>query len=81
MNEPENPPAFPQASPDMCLEGQKVKDTQGMSLRDWFAGHATDADVREYQLNDEGERNNATREQAKYAYADAMLAARQSKQP
>ena len=48
-------------------------DQAGMSLRDWFAGQASESDVRHW-------RNmlgfDCTREMAKYAYADAMLAAR-----
>ena len=52
-----------------------------MSLRDWFAGRATEADIEAHSggtINPQT--GNAygcrTREQAKYAYADAMIAAR-----
>jgi hypothetical protein len=30
-------PAFPQASPEMVITGQSMGETQGMSLRDYFA--------------------------------------------
>ena len=57
----------------------------GMTLRDWFAGRATEEDVAEHRTQEwvnanhytEGYvRHTNTREQAKYAHADAMLAAR-----
>ncbi len=54
----------------------------GMSLRDWLAHHASEEDIAPYvQLcvnpGSTGARIiSRNREQAKYAYADAMLAAR-----
>ena len=56
-------------------------EVPGMSLRDWFAGQASEADI---EAHEGGEvhpftarvYNKRTREQAKYAYADAMLKAR-----
>ena len=45
----------------------------GMSLRDWFAGQASESDVMHWR-NTVG--IGCTREMAKYAYADAMIAAR-----
>lgn len=53
-----------------------------MSLRDYFAAHATENDIEDNfggQVDPQTGRcfNQRTREQAKYAYADAMLAARQ----
>ena len=45
----------------------------GMTLRDWLAGMASDDDVAFY-LRVLGPKTS--REQAKYTYADAMLAAR-----
>ena len=48
-------------------------DQPGMTLRDWFAGQATESDVMHWR-NAVG--IGCTRETAKYAYADAMLAAR-----
>ena len=58
----------------------------GMTLRDWFAGNASDADIAEYMPNTIGELNDfkrdrgfsPTREWAKYQYTDAMLKARES---
>ena len=47
-------------------------DQAGMSLRAWFAGQATESDVMHWR-NAVG--IGCTREMAKYAYADAMLAA------
>lgn len=61
-------PAFPLNASDAW--GGPV---QGMSLRDWFAGQATESDVMHWR-NAVG--IGCTRETAKYAYADAMLAAR-----
>ena len=50
--------------------------SHGMSLRDWFAGQALEKDIDRWQ-NKDGGRN---REQARFAFADAMLAARKEKQ-
>ena len=53
---------------------------QGMSLRDYFAAGALEDDIREYQdFNLDKHGNYApslSREQAKFAYADAMIKAR-----
>lgn len=52
----------------------------GMSLRDYFAAHAADADLWPYLTKFDPEQKISvpamSREQARYAYADAMLAAR-----
>lgn len=51
----------------------------GMSLRDWFAAHASDSDVlyhRSQLYHAGGYIKEPTREECKYAYADAMIAAR-----
>lgn len=49
----------------------------GMSLRDWFAGQATDEDLWPHHIGRDHHGNIiGTREEAKYRYADAMLAAR-----
>lgn len=53
--------------------GTKVDSSEGMSLRDYFAAKASDDDVS-YWLRALGPQ--ATREHAKYAYADAMIAER-----
>lgn len=51
-----------------------------MTLRDWFAGQASEDDVDQYldyYLDEYGALvPRRTREQAKYAYADAMMEAR-----
>lgn len=54
----------------------------GITMRDYFAARATEEDIEEhrgYRVNTKsGSREYVlTREQAKYAYADAMLRARQ----
>lgn len=73
-------PAFP------CEVLADRRDTEptkfpGMSLRDWIAAHATEVDVeehRDYRVCPETSMITScrTREAAKYAYADAMIAAR-----
>jgi hypothetical protein len=49
----------------------------GMDLRDWFAGYATEQDT--YRWQTEGLTIAVTREAAKYRYADAMIAERERK--
>ena len=77
-------PAFPV---DVLYEqdGQKHRlVADGISMRDYFAANATDADVSFYMYErvpvescfSVGIKVVRTREQAKYAYADAMLEAR-----
>ena len=58
-------PAFPR-------HGYNSND--GMTLRDWFATHATDADIADIQHG-----TKFTREQARYIHADRMLWAREVK--
>ena len=71
-------PAFPiPYGQIMSIEGM------GMSLRDWFAGQATEEDIdahQEYAKDIGGMVPKYTREQAKYRYADAMIAARKGDQ-
>ena len=88
-------PAFPIPCPKMTIEGQSVKETQGMTLRDWLASKASEADillnvpetcwdlaklfkVSLHELNS-GHTLRA-RCEARYAYADAMIAARKGTQ-
>lgn len=56
----------------------------GMSLRDWFASQATEKDIDAHQQYIRDSIGDAvpkyTREQAKYRYADAMIAARKGAQ-
>ena len=63
-------PAFPQ--------GDDSAWGTGMTLRDWFATHATDADIAAIQNPPHGAQN-ITRYEARYIHADAMLKAREVK--
>lgn len=49
----------------------------GMSLRDWFATHASEDDLDAHRGYGPG-KTLCSREEAKYRYADAMLAARKA---
>ena len=71
--------AFPKpASP---MDGTDYAQ-EGMSLRDWFAGQATDEDVAVYQRNRKrGLSNLDSRTTARYRHADAMLAEREKNAP
>ena len=51
--------------------------SDGMSLRDWFAGHASEGDIASHRGVGPGSKPIYSREMAKYRYADAMLAARE----
>ena len=83
-------PAFPTSSTDarhFLPDGSRIEvecDGQrvGMSLRDYFAAHATTDDIEEHlsiacNMHPGGESRLFTREEAKFRYADAMLAARE----
>ena len=50
--------------------------TQGMSLRDWFAGQANEGDIKHWMEIGRLNGIDWTREQARYQHADAMLKAR-----
>ena len=67
-------PAFPRTGAPYVLA------YEGVSLRDWLASHASEQDIEDHtlgDLRDDGRSyNHRSREQAKYAYADAMLKAR-----
>lgn len=69
-------PAFPCGSVD-CGDGDTVPYARGLSKREWFAAMADSFDVNHYQ---EWHWCNAlhqpryTREQARYRFADAMIA-------
>jgi hypothetical protein len=60
-------PAFPSSHP--------VFPESGMTLRDWFATHATEADI----LAAQGAYRVVTRYEARYIHADEMLKAREVK--
>ena len=71
-------PAFP------IPYGQVMSESgMGMSLRDFIANHASEKDVEEHKYVYPGSPPmvTLTREQAKYAYADAMLKARNEQLP
>ena len=61
-------PAFP------CYDDTKGFRPGGMSLRDYFAVHATEEDVLYYYRHDI---SCKTRQQARYMHADEMLKARE----
>ena len=51
---------------------------ENLTLRDWFAGQASEADINNhnYEVDYTVAARHYTREEARYRYADAMLAAR-----
>ena len=56
------------------------KAQKGMSLRDWFAGQATDEDIKYYQTYDSAGKPHLLalfRHEARWCFADAMLAERE----
>ena len=66
-------PAFPRAGSDYN------KAQEGMSLRDWFASHASENDIRRHQSiieRSNGYTYMPSIEECKYAYASEMLRAR-----
>lgn len=67
--------AFPRAALDVW--GKTVDKHSGMTLRDYFAAHASDADVERIMLENfdhDIEIYLVTRQQARYMHADAMIA-------
>ena len=65
-------PAFPVAV-------DKLLVSEGMSLRDWFASHASENDIRRHQSiieRSNGYTYMPSIEECKYAYASEMLKAR-----
>ena len=62
-------PAFPRPM---------VAAAPGMTLRDWFATHATEADITAI-LDPQHWSQNITRYEARYIHADAMLKVREVK--
>jgi hypothetical protein len=63
--------AFPRAD-------DVANSNAGMTLRDWFATHANEADIERYREFSVGPEfyYKYSREQARYRFADAMLEAR-----
>jgi len=72
MSEKDNGgPAFP-------VPINQMANFHGMSLRDWFAGNANEGDILEVIFQNAKAKigKKITRQQARYIYADAMLAER-----
>lgn len=77
-------PAFPARPTETLTNGATVTAHPGMSLRDYFAVEAGEEDIRQFQnwRRVEGQSRfpeslpKFTREEARYRFADAMLAAR-----
>lgn len=83
---PDNPWAFPTA--EWTRDGDHVREHNGMTLRDYFAGQAlagwiasiTDEEARSYDGEPVAFREHQDAVAATcYGYADAMLAARSKK--
>jgi hypothetical protein len=71
-------PAFPGIETRINGLHEQYRAYYGMTLRDWFAGTATEEDIRAHMTySRHGITFSVTREQAKYRYADAMLKARE----
>ena len=75
MSASEIPSAFPVNAASLGGPGAYAAEP-GMTLRDWFASHATEDDVEAHREYTAELAFANTREQARYAFADAMLAAR-----
>jgi hypothetical protein len=67
-------PAFPAMPVPTWLDQKR----EMWALRDWFATHATDADIAAIQNPPHGAQN-ISRYEARYIHADAMLKAREVK--
>lgn len=72
-----NPFAFPGQA--FGSDGMPANEaTPGMTLRDWFAGIADDQAIDPYRtFSPDFQNRTNTDVQARYAYADAMLAERE----
>ncbi len=71
-------PAFP--VPDSDSRGHIECSHIGMTLRDYFAAKASEDDIKAHRTTDGSGLYIGSREEAKFAYADAMLAAREAGQ-
>ena len=73
-------PAFPvPVQDDRDCYSRYASGYGGMSLRDWFASHASENDIRRHQSlieRSNGYMYQPSIEECKYAYADAMIKAR-----
>lgn len=68
-------PAMPGGHDRKCDNWCCEQGEGSLTLRDYFAAHATEADVCQHFFVN-GERVGRSWEEAKYRYADAMIAAR-----
>lgn len=84
-------PAFPLLNPKIGYHADIIQQAEGLSVRDWFAAHAPEPSQdyldMEYQLDRHRNPHNdphkpqsrsplQIKAQYRFAYADAMLAAR-----
>ncbi len=69
-------PAFPTDRSQSTEFGRRGSNEPGMTLRDWFAGQATEQDIEAQQEWIGNPLSKLTRAQCRYLHADAMLAAR-----
>jgi hypothetical protein len=67
-----NPPAFP----GKTWDGDSAIFHPGMTQRDYFAVHASEEDVLSHWPMDHDWERQGTRVEARYRFADAMLAER-----
>lgn len=71
-------PAFPSEGEFITESGMRDPQ-QGMTLRDYFAAHASDADVKVAIAIASAETSKTiSRQEARYRHADVMLAAREA---
>lgn len=68
-NRPNGGSAFP-------VPGVNGNLCRGMTIRDYFAAHASDSDIRRWVEIYRHNGSPITEEEARYAYADAMLRAK-----
>jgi len=63
---------------DLIDANANQPESEGLKigLRDWFAGQASDSDVKRWKEIYSHNGTSITEEEAKYVYADAMIAAR-----
>lgn len=82
MNKDNGGPAFPNIGGHKFTSGNDVRVTlphPGMTMRDYFAAKASDADVGEIMgqhFDFDTDEYTITRQQARYIHADFMLAER-----
>ena len=77
MSAPDGGPAFPVPNDVREIDGGSGTIQAGMTLRDWFAGQALQSYLAGRNC-DLRETNRGSVAKTCYAYADAMLAARNS---